>query len=395
MAITSAFVGDASQFARRALIVTQELPVPFDRHVWQEAMTLTEHGYIVSVICPKGKGCDASYELINNVHIFRHPKTSGSLLWQMMLACRIFFTLGFDVIHICNPPDSIVFLGSFFKLFFSKKLLFEQRSLGPELHEQQSQMHKIALWFERVNFKLADVGIVANESYRKIAIERGKVSPQKLFVVRPAPALDHIKPASAIPSLKQGRKYLVAYVGNMNKQAGIPHLIEAARIIVQDMKRDDVHFTLAGDGPMLERLRKLVAMQGVVEHVTFTGLLSDKEMLELLSTADVCVEPREVNPATDKFTASKIMEYMALGKPVVQFDTTEGRITAGEAALYAKPNDTQDLTQKITALLDDPAKRKEIGTSGRARMESKLSWAFEVPKLLAAYDALFEIPKKD
>lgn len=392
---------------RKILIIVQNLPVPFDRRVWQEATELVKNGYAVSIICPKGRGHEAPYEYLDGVHIYRHPlpyeahgalgyllEYASSLFWEFVLAWKVLFQRGFDVIHACNPPDNIFLIGGFFKLFFRKKFLFDHHDINPELYEAKFRrrdfFYKVMLWWEKWTFKLADVSIATNHSYRQIAIERGHMNPDKVFVVRSGPSLERMKIIPPVPALKQGCAFLVGYVGVMGQQEGIQYLIEAARILVHEKQRTDIHFILVGGGPSLEDLKKLAQAQGVEHVLTFTGRVPDQQLLEALNTADICVNPDEVNPMNDKSTMNKIMEYMALGKPIIQFDVTEGRYSAGEASLYAKANDARDLAEKIAALLDDPAKREAMGQYGRARVENELAWPYEAPKLLAAYDALFK-----
>jgi glycosyltransferase involved in cell wall biosynthesis len=197
-----------------------------------------------------------------------------------------------------------------------------------------------------------------------------------------------------VPALKNGKKYLVGYVGVMGQQEGIPYLLEAARYIVSTLKRSDIHFTLVGGGPALHDMKQLCRSYGLNDYVTFTGRVSDQKLLQVLNTADICINPDTVNAMNDKSTMNKIMEYIALGKPIVQFDVTEGRFSAGDASLYAKPNDAVDMALKIIELIDDPAKREAMGAFGRARVETELAWTFEAPKLLAAYDALFAVKEK-
>jgi glycosyltransferase involved in cell wall biosynthesis len=175
----------------------------------------------------------------------------------------------------------------------------------------------------------------------------------------------------------------------MGRQEGIEYLIEVARILVHDMKRTDVHFALVGSGPSLEDLKKLADQKGVADFMTFTGRAPDQLLLEVLNTADICINPDEVNPMNDKSTMNKIMEYMALGKPIIQFDVTEGRFSAGPASLYAKANDAKDMADRVVFLLNRPDLRKEMGRQGRARIEKELAWSYEAPKLLAAYNAIF------
>jgi glycosyltransferase involved in cell wall biosynthesis len=390
---------------RRVLIIVQNLPLPFDRRVWQEANELVTNGYDVSVICPKGKGYEQSYECLNNVHIYRHPlpfeargvlgylaEYTLCLFFEFMLSLRVLFTHGFDVIHACNPPDNIFLIGGFFKLF-GKKFLFDHHDINPELYEakfrRRDVFHRIMLLWERLTFMAADVSIATNDSYREIAVTRGKMDPDKVFVVRSGPSLERLKIIPPVQEHKRGRRYLIGYVGVMGKQEGIDYLIEVARILVHDMNRRDVHFALVGGGPSLEDLRKLAEEKKVSDFMTFTGRAPDQILLEVLNTADICVNPDEVNPMNDKSTMNKIMEYMALGKPIIQFDVTEGRFSAGPASLYAKPNDAKDMADALVYLLDRPALRQEMGRQGRARVEKELAWPYEAPKLLAAYNAVF------
>jgi glycosyltransferase involved in cell wall biosynthesis len=208
-------------------------------------------------------------------------------------------------------------------------------------------------------------------------------------VVRSGPSLERLKIQPPVPQWKRGRKYLVGYVGVMGAQEGIPYLLEAARHIVEDLGRQDVQFVLAGGGPALEDMRRLSKQMRLDPYVEFLGRVPDQTLLEVLNTADVCVNCDEVNAMNDKSTMNKIMEYMALAKPIVQFELTEGRFSARDASLYARPNDAQDFAAKIVTLLDHPELRERMGQFGRQRVERQLAWQYEAPKLLAAYEALF------
>jgi glycosyltransferase involved in cell wall biosynthesis len=175
----------------------------------------------------------------------------------------------------------------------------------------------------------------------------------------------------------------------MGKQEGIDLLLQACKCIVYEMGRDDVHFGLVGGGTSLEDMRAYADELGIAGYVTFTGRVPDREMLEMLNTADVCINPDVANEMNDKSTMNKIMEYMALGKPIVQFDLTEGRFSAQQASLYARKNDVVDLAEKILYLLDRPEERAKMGKFGKERVETELEWRHEEPKLLAAYELLF------
>ena len=391
---------------RKVLIIVENLPSPFDRRVWQEATTLRQAGYQVSIICPTGEGCREKYIELDGIHIYRHNlpteargalgyavEYSAALFWESVLAWRVLFTRGFDVIHACNPPDNIFIIGAFFKLF-GKKFLFDHHDINPELYEakfgRRDFFYKVMLWWERLTFRFADVSIATNESYRKIAIERGNMPPDKVFVVRSGPKLDRLRVIPPVEALKNGRSYLVGYVGVMGQQEGIDYLLRAIRHIVHERGRSDIQFGLVGGGTSLEEMQDYARELGVADYVTFTGRVPDQELLEMLNTADVCVNPDVANEMNDKSTMNKIMEYMALGKPIVQFDLTEGRFSAQRASLYAKQNDEVDFAEKILELIDNEALRREMGEFGRQRVTNELEWKYEAPKLLAAYDCLFK-----
>jgi glycosyltransferase involved in cell wall biosynthesis len=300
---------------------------------------------------------------------------------------------GFDVIHACNPPDTLFLIGGFYKLF-GKKFLFDHHDINPELYEakfnRRDFFYRLIVMLERLTFRTADVCVATNESYRRIAIDRGKRRPDRVFVVRSGPDLNRLKILPAEPALKRGRRYLVGYVGVMGRQEGIDGLLAAIHHIVVELKRTDIQFGLVGGGTELPALRVLAERLNVADYVTFTGRVPDAELLAMLNTADVCVNPDVANEMNDKSTMNKIMEYMALGKPIVQYDLTEGRVSAQDASLYAERNDPIDLARKTVALLDDEALRARMGQIGRERVRNALAWEHEAPRLLAAYEALFE-----
>ena len=295
------------------------------------------------------------------------------------------------MIQGCNPPDLIFLVALPFKLF-GVRYIFDHHDINPELFEAKFGPEKQGLFLkglklvERLTFRTADVSIATNQSYRRIAVERGGMAPDKVFVVRSGPDLRRLLPVEPVASWRRGRAFLVGYVGVMGDQEGIDLLIEAVRRIVQEHGRTDIQFVLVGGGPSLKALQALAVSQGVGEYVTFTGRAPDQTLMEVLSTADVCVNPDRVNAMNDKSTMNKIMEYMAFGKPMVQFDVTEGRFSAQEASLYAKSNDTVDLADKVLQLIDDPALRTTMGEYGQTRVRAELGWEKQIAPLLAAYE---------
>jgi glycosyltransferase involved in cell wall biosynthesis len=391
--------------SRKILIVVENLPVPFDSRVWKEAVALREAGYQVSVLCPKGKGYRESYELLEGVHVYRHPmpKEGNSplgylweygcaLFWEFLLSWWIFFRRGFHVLQGCNPPDNIVLVALPFKLL-GVKYLFDHHDVIPELYlskyERQDALYKAQVWFEKLTFRFSDVVMSTNNSYRQVAIDRGGRAPKDVFVVRNGPDLRTFAAVPPVAELKHGKRYLVGYVGTMSSQEGLDILLEVAAHI-RSLGRDDVHFTCVGGGPSLADLRKMVGEMHLEGMFNFTGRIPDADLLRILSTADVCVNPDRPCPMNDMSTMIKIMEYMALSKPIVQFDLMEGRESAGEASLYAShENQVADFAAKILWLLDHPHERQRMGEAGRRRVVEKLAWEYSVTNLLAAYERVF------
>ncbi len=387
--------------SNRVLIIVENLPCPFDRRVWQEARALRDNGYQVSIICPTGKGYESRFEILEDIHIYRHTlpfeadrligyvgEYAAALFWEAILTLRVGFTRGFDVLHACNPPDTIFLIGLVARLL-GKKFIFDHHDINPELFEakfgSRGAGYRLACFLERMSFWSANVSIATNESYRDIAIERGRMAPEDVFIVRSGPDLTRLSPVDPVDSLKNGRRYLVGYVGVMGKQEGIDALLRAVRYLVDDLDRTDVQFVLVGGGTELEAMRRYAEELSVDEYVTFTGRVPDLELAQALSTADVCVNPDPATAMNDKSTMNKIMEYMAFAKPIVQFDLREGRFSAQDASLYADQDDEKDFAVKIADLLDDPEKRERMGQFGRQRVEQQLAWSHQVPTLLDAY----------
>jgi glycosyltransferase involved in cell wall biosynthesis len=390
---------------RRVLILVENLPSPFDRRVWQEACTLRDAGYAVSIVCPTGVGCERRFEIVDDVHIYRYRlplEASGAagyaleyasaLIQAFLLSWRVLLTRGFDAVHACNPPDLLFLVGGFFKLL-GKRFLFDHHDLCPELYEakfgRRDLWYRLMLLLERLTFRAADVSIATNDSYRRIALTRGRMAPERVFVVRSGPSLARLQRQPPDERLKHGRPHLVGYVGVIGEQEGIDLLLRVVQHIVFEIGRRDIQFGLVGGGTALESMKALAAELGVAQFVTFTGRVPDEQLLAMLNTAEVCVNPDPANEMNDKSTMNKVLEYMALGKPLVQFDLTEGRWAAQEAALYARRNDTADFAAKIVELIDDPQRRAAMGALGRRRVETELEWRHQAPQLLAAYEALW------
>jgi len=378
-------------------------PVPTDPRVWREALSLHSNGYEVTILCPRGEGTQG-YQVIDGIRIYRHPmpkegstvygylwEYSWALFWEFLFTCWIYVWHGFHVIQGCNPPDDIFLVALPFKLL-GAKYIFDHHDADPELYlskyDKKGFLYKVLLWLEKQTYRFSDVVIATNYSYKDLAITRGGLASDDVFVVRNGP-VETLKAVPAIPALKHGKPYLVGYVGCMNIQDGLDILLDVA-LHIKNLGRRDIHFTCVGGGSELAGLRKMTQEMNLSDMVNFTGRIPDQELFEILSTADVCVNPDRPCLMNDISTMIKIMEYMALGKPIVQFDSKEGRFSANEASLYANKEDSvNDFASKILWLLEKPEERRRMGEFGRRRVEEELAWKYSVQNLLAAYQRAF------
>lgn len=390
---------------KKILIVVENAAVPFDTRVWKEALSLHESGYDVTVLCPKAKGAERGYEMIGGVRVYRHPmpqdgnsalgylwEYSCALFWEFWFVWWIYLRHGFHTIQGCNPPDNIFLIALPFKLF-GVKYIFDHHDAIPELYlskyDNRGLLYKTQVVLEKLTYLFSDVVMATNASYSNLAMTRGNIASDDVFIVRNGPDLETFKAVLPTPELKCGKRYLVGYVGTMSDQDGLDILVEVA-LHLKKMGRLDIHFTCVGGGPALASLRKMVEDRNLEDTVNFTGRIPDLQLLEILSTADVCVNPDRPCEMNDISTMIKIMEYMALGKPIVQFDLREGRFSAQGAAVYADTkNQVADFAAKIVWLLDNPDVRKKMGEFGRRRVEKELAWEYSVPNLLAAYERAF------
>jgi glycosyltransferase involved in cell wall biosynthesis len=384
---------------KHILIIVENLPVPFDRRVWQEANSLKDEGAMVSIICPKMKGYAESYEVINGIDIYRHylPHEARSafgylseygvaLFMEFFLSWKIYFKKRFHVIHGCNPPDLIFLVALWFKIL-GVKYVFDHHDINPELYiakfNSKGFFYKMMVLFERLTFAAADFSIATNESYKEIAIKRGKMAEDKIQVIRSGPKLDRLILLPPDNQFRKGRKYLVGYVGVIGEQEGIDLLLESVRIIIS--KRSDIQFAVVGGGSDLELMKQLSEKLDLNKFVDFYGRVPDELLVAVLNTADLCVNPDKPTEMNNLSTMNKIMEYMALKKPVVQYDLKEGRFSAQEASLYARCGDTLDFANKILQLIDDPELRTQMGAYAYNRVINELSWDYEKEKLIRFY----------
>ncbi|MEV6831568.1 glycosyltransferase family 4 protein [Amycolatopsis sp. NPDC051102] len=385
----------------KALILVENLSVPFDRRVWQESTTLRDAGWEVHVICPQGTKRDTEAEaVVDGVHIHRYPLKAatggpagylqeyGSALWHTLRLARKVGPV--DVVHACNPPDLLYLVAKYLKRH-GARFIFDQHDLCPELYlsrfdRGQDLLYRGVCALERATYRAADVVISTNESYKEVARIRGGKKPEDVFVVRSAPVVERFHEVPAEPELKKGKPFMLAYLGVMGPQDGVDYALRALAKLRDEVGRTDWHAVFVGSGDAFDDMVALSAKLGLANQVEFTGRISDEDLVRYLSTADVCLSPDPLNPLNDVSTMNKVMEYMAMSKPIVSFELREARVSAGDAAVYAPANDESAFAKLVAQLLDDPEERARMGKLGQARVAGALSWENSAKALLAAYE---------
>ncbi|GAA3423258.1 glycosyltransferase family 4 protein [Streptosporangium sandarakinum] len=387
---------------RKALILVENLSVPFDRRVWQESTALRDAGWEVHVICPRGAKRDTEpYAEVEGVRIHRYPlraatggplgylREYGTALWHTFRLARRVGPV--DVVHACNPPD-LLFLVALAMRRRGARFVFDQHDLVPELYlsrfgRGEDLLYRAVRLLERLTYRAADVVIATNESYRDVAVRRGGKRPERVFVVRSAPVVERFHQVPVEEGLRRGRPHLLCYLGVMGPQDGVDYALRSLARLRDELGRTDWHAVFVGSGDTFDDMVALSRELGLTDQVEFTGRIPDDDLLRYLSAADVCLAPDPLNPLNDVSTMNKIMEYMAMARPVVSFDLREARVSAGEAALYAPANDESAFAKLVARLLDDPGERRRMGEIGRARVSGPLSWEHSRTALLAAYEA--------
>ena len=398
-------LGALLRVERRVLIIVQNLPLPFDRRVWLECQALVSAGYRVAAVCPKGSG-DPSYQIIDAVelHKYRAYAPGGSKLsfiaeYAYSFLATAWLTLKarrsgrFAVIQACNPPDIFWPIALAFRAVDGTKFVFDHHDLCPELYESRFPdgprlPYKALRALERRTHRSADHVISTNASYRDIAVTRSGKPSADVTIVRTGPDPERLRRGEADPALRRGRKFLAAYIGVMGPQDGVDIVVRAADIVVRELGRDDIAFTLIGSGDCFDDLVALRDELGLAGHVEFTGRAPDELVSRILSTADVGLSPDPKNPLNDLSTMNKSMEYMAFELPVVAFDLRETRVSVGDAGIYVTPNDIREYAEAIVDLVDDEPRRARLGKAGRARVEQELAWSHQERAYLDVYQRL-------
>jgi glycosyltransferase involved in cell wall biosynthesis len=395
------------QTNRNILIIVQNLSVPFDRRVWNEATSLRRHGFGVAVVCPKKGACTAAYERLEDIDIYRYPllheAREGVLgyffefaycwLATLWLVLKAYAHRRFHAIHACNPPDTFFVIGLLFRPL-GVKFVFDHHDLCPEMyiakgHSSTGMLYRWLVILERMSLKFADAVITINESHRRIALLRGGVTNESITVVRNGPRCGWADIFRPSPELKRGRPHMVMYLGEMCEQDGVVHLLRAIQIYLKTSP-DDTTFAFVGGGPDQPRLKAMAEEMGLGPAVYFAGRIPDEQLWAYLSTADLGVDPDPFTEWSNMSTMNKIVEYMAFGRPIVAFDLLENRRSAESAAVYVPGNDDAAMAQAIRELVLDPERREAMSKFARERFRKVLAWENQEKPLVAAYQKLLD-----
>jgi glycosyltransferase involved in cell wall biosynthesis len=346
--------------------------------------------------------------VVDGVRILRYPlhaATGGpigyvreyglALLHTLRLAIRVRREERVDAVHACNPPD-LLFLIALALRPFGAKFVFDHHDLGPEMFLSRfPDGGRILYWLtrvvERATFACADAVISTNESYRRVAVERGKVDPDKVVVVRTAPDLSRFVRRDPDEDLKRGKPYLLAYLGVMGPSDGVDYAVRALHLLRDKVGRNDFHCIMMGAGDTFDQQVALSEKLGLADVVEFPGRVSDEFVQRCLSTADVCLAPDPRNPLNDVSTMNKVLEYMAMGRPIVSFDLAESRVSACDAAVYVEDDDELAFATAIDHLLRTPGQRRVMGASGYRRIAHELSWDTSRKTLVRFYERLLGV----
>ena len=386
----------------RVLLLVENNAYPADFRVRREALALFEAGFRVGVIAPRDPG-QPWREMVDGIEVHRFPKPPGgsgpwsyafefayATLSMLLLAIWVALRRGVDVIHAANPPDTLFVVGAVFRLF-GKKFVFDHHDLAPEIYlsrfaqPRKNLVYRTLCLVERCTYAVANVVIATNESYRRRALETGRMKPDKVFVVRNGPPLSY-RPLEPAAETAGRARHLIGYIGTIGPQDGLDYWLRAIRHMVFEMQRRDILAVVIGDGDALDGIKAQAKALQIEGFLHFTGRLGEIDCRRHLSATTVCVQPDPSSPLNDKSTMNKLMEYMALGKPTVAFDLPETRHSAQGAALYAPPNDEAAFAERVVWLLDHPDERARMGEFGRHRVATELAWEYSVPRLLQAYE---------
>ena len=387
---------------RSCVIVVENLAVPVDRRVWQEAQALTKAGWRVSVICPCNERYPSTFEVLDEIAIYRHRlpveargrlaffvEYAFALFHEFRLLVKIYRERGFSIIQACNPPDLIFLIASPFRLM-GKRFIFDQHDVAPELFITKFgrkgplfQMLRLCEW---LTYKSADFVICANASFREIAISRGGVRPELVETVYSIPDRKNMYRTTPSESVRSGRKFVLGYLGIIGNQDGVDQMVLAVNHLVREEGYRDFQAVIIGNGPALASIQTLARKLGVGDYVTFTGYLTGEDLMSHVSAFDIGVIPDPINESNDIMSMNKVFEYCALGIPTVAYKLKETTRLLGDAAVYADTPDPSSLAKACLRLMLDDGLRKDCSERASELAKTSFDWQIEASKYVGVFE---------
>src|SRR5262245_13940466 len=377
-----------------------------DRRTWLEARTLADDGWDVTVIGPKGAGdMRASRDVIDGIEVLRYPQRAASglagylaeYLPSMLLTAALLLRTSrrgrIDVVHGCNPPDLFWLFGRLLKAR-GARYVFDQHDANPELSltkfgrrgSKARLLHRFTLALERASYRTADLVLVPNDSYADLAQRRGRVSPDRVRVIRNAPdPAAHRRLAGGIEP--EGLR--VGYLGVFGSQDGLDILLDAWARVVREPDLGEAVLEMVGDGEARPALERMAVAAGIADSVRFHGYLQPRQFVPILARCRLTVSPDPPTPFNAISTMVKVVDSLVIGRPVISFDLAETRRLAEDAGRVVRPADAPSLAAGIIEMLRDPEGTARMGTLAAARADAlDLSWQSSAEVLRTAYGRL-------
>jgi glycosyltransferase involved in cell wall biosynthesis len=371
-----------------------------DTRVMRYAEALVQRGDLVDVIALRREG-QTPNEVVNGVNVFRvhmrgpNESRKGAYLFgvlrffllAMVLVTKRHLRTGYQLIHVHSLPDFLVFVAWFPKLT-GAKLILDIHDLLPELYaskydaEYDSYLYKCLALVERISASFADHVITANDLWQEKLLSRslkkGKCSTLVNF------------PDRAI-FFRQGRtrtdeKFIILYPGSLNWHQGLDIAIRAFALIKEEAPQAEFH--IYGEQGCEDSLVQLIHELGLEDRVFIKSILSTRTIARVIENADLGVVPKRKDGFGDEAFSTKIMEFMALGVPVIVSDTRVDRYYFNDSIVkFFRGGDESDLAQSMLLLIRQPALRDQLTRNAMAFVEQN-DWDIKKTEYLALVDSL-------
>ncbi len=248
--------------------------------------------------------------------------------------------------------------------------------VGSWIYFQQMEKHLL---------KVVDTVSVASGGLDKLCKDL-KFPEERTFFIPVGGDMDVFNPLVDCSGIREKHKFdkkLVLYQGQLSGSNYVYLYLQAARHLLA--KRQDVEFVVVGGGDQLDKAINLTKELGITEHVTFTDRVPHQMVPKYIAAADVVVATFENNSQVQCKSPLKVIEYMSSGKAIVASNVGEVPNMIGDCGLLVAPDNSEEVAEKVSLLLDDENLRKKLGKNARQRAERMYSWKNSAQTLVKAY----------